>query len=107
MKVPFAGRKGDTTPPFGSNRNAKVNCWIRCLLLTCRPKLKFGTFTTDDGQRSQNSEQIHIIALGDAREIRRMASAWRGAQSRNGHNLGMELESLTAGMYAVAPLRGA
>src|SRR5260370_38729462 len=64
--------RGVMSPPYRSNRTAKVICWIRRLLSTCRPKLKFGTFTTDDGQRSQNSEQIHIIALGDAREI-----AWR------------------------------
>jgi integrase len=37
---------------------------------------KFGTFTTDDGQRSQNSEQIHIIRAG-RRERNRMASGWR------------------------------
>jgi hypothetical protein len=54
--------------------------------------------STGDCQRSQNSEQIHIIALGDAREI-----AWRpgGAQSRNKTGI------IDNGMYTVATVRGA
>ena len=70
MKVPFAGRKGDTSPPYGSNRYAKVIYWISCLLSTCRPKLNFVAFTTDDDRAFSNSERILHHPARSAREIR-------------------------------------